>query len=116
MSPHTRRPCLGGLTTATALALVRMPAAAVKPVTIHGVEIFPVEIPVSAAGRDASNDHRFTVVKVETGASVRGYRFAGPAVSVLSEVRKLLVGQDLFAIERHLQRGLIRWGGVEHAG
>src|SRR5262249_15359828 len=33
----------------------------------------------------------------------------------LPEVRKVLVGQDLFAVERHLRHGLIRWGGVEHA-
>jgi L-alanine-DL-glutamate epimerase-like enolase superfamily enzyme len=46
---------------------------------------------------------------------VRGYSFAGPRGYVLSEVRKVLVGQDLFAIERHLRQGLIQWGGVEHA-
>jgi D-galactarolactone cycloisomerase len=101
--------------TAAALAPVRTLAAAVKPVTIRGVDIFPIAIPVTAAERDASYDHRFTVVKVETSAGVRGYSFAGPPTPVLPEVRKLLVGQDLFAIDRHLQNGLIRWGGVEHA-
>jgi D-galactarolactone cycloisomerase len=117
VSLHTRRRFLGGLLTAAALAPVRTLAAAVKPVTIREVEIFPIEIPVTAAERDgeAAYDSRFTVVKVETSAGVRGYSFAGPATAVLPEVRTLLLGQDLFAIERHLQHGLIRWGGVEHA-
>ena len=116
MSPHTRRQFIGGLMTAAALAPVRTLAAAVKPVTIRDVDIFPIEIPVTAAERDASYDHRFSVVKVETSAGTRGYSFAGPPAAVLPEVRKVLLGQDLFAIERHLlQHGLIRWGGVEHA-
>jgi D-galactarolactone cycloisomerase len=114
VSPHTRRQFLGAL-TAAALAPVRALAAAVKPVTIRGVDIFPVEVPVTPAERDAGHDYRFTVVKVETDAGARGYSFAGPPAQALAEVRKLLVGQDLFAIERHLRNGLIRWGGVEHA-
>jgi len=113
--PHTRRQFIGGLMTAAALTPVRTLATAVKPVTIRDVDIFPIEIPVTAAERDASYDYRFTVVKVETSAGVRGYSFAGPPTAVLPEVRKVLLGQDLFAIERHLEHGLMRWGGVEHA-
>src|SRR5262249_6041553 len=115
VSPHTRRQFLGGLLTAAALAPVRALAAAVKPVTIQDVAIFPIEIPVTAAERHASYDHRFMVVKIETSAGVRGYSFAGPPTPVLADVRKVLLGRDLFAIERHLEQGLIRWGGVEHA-
>ena len=101
---------------AAILAPVRALASAVKPVTIRDVDIFPIEIPVSPAEHDAGFDHRFTVVRVETDAGVRGYSFAGPpSPRALAEVRTLLVGQDLFAIERHLRHGLIRWGGVEHA-
>jgi len=33
----------------------------------------------------------------------------------LPAVRRLLTGQDLFAIEKHLDNGLEKWGGVEHA-
>jgi D-galactarolactone cycloisomerase len=97
-------------------APLRALAAAVKPVTVRGVDIFPIEIPVSPAEHDAGVDHRFTVVRVETDAGVRGYSFAGPPTPrALQEARATLVGQDLFAIERHLRNGLIRWGGVEHA-
>src|SRR5947208_13757684 len=100
MRHPTRRELLSGLMGAAILAPVRALAAAVKPVTIRGVDIFPIEIPVTEAERDASYDHRFTVVKIETSAGVRGYSFAGPPTPVLPEVRKLLVGQDLLAIER----------------
>jgi D-galactarolactone cycloisomerase len=115
MRDFTRRDFLGGLTAASILGPVRALARAVKPVTIRGVDIIPIEIPVSTAEHDAGYDHRFNVVKVETDAGVRGYSFAGPPEQVLPEIRTLLVGQDLFAIERHLRYGLIRWGGVEHA-
>jgi D-galactarolactone cycloisomerase len=116
MGYSTRRRFLGGLMAAAILAPVRALAVSVKPVTIRGVDIFPTEIPVSAAEHDAGVDHRFTVVRVETDAGVRGYSFAGPtSPQALPEVRAILAGQDLFAIERHLASGLIRWGGVEHA-
>jgi L-alanine-DL-glutamate epimerase-like enolase superfamily enzyme len=101
--------------TAALLAPVRSLAVAVKPITIRGLDIFPIEIPVSPAAHDAGVDHRFTVVRVQTDAGIRGYSFAGPSPAVLPEARAMLVGQDLFAIERHLRHGLIRWGGVEHA-
>ncbi len=97
------------------LSPLRSLAAAVMPVKIREVDIFPIDIPVSQAEHDAGFDHRYIVVKIGTGAGVRGYSFAGPRGDVLSEVRKVLVGQDLFAIERHPRQGLIQWGGVEHA-
>src|SRR5262245_28513524 len=102
MRDPTRRGFLGRLMAAAILAPVRALARAVKPVTIRGVDFIPIEIPVSPAEHDAGFEHQFTVVKVETDAGVRGYSFAGPPVQVLPEVRTLLVGQDLFAIERHL--------------
>jgi L-alanine-DL-glutamate epimerase-like enolase superfamily enzyme len=101
--------------TATILGPLRSLAAAAKPVTIRDVDIFPVQIPVSRAEHDAGLDHRYTVVRIGTDVGVRGYSFAGPRPGTLPEARKLLVGQDLFAVERHLRHGLIRWGGVEHA-
>jgi D-galactarolactone cycloisomerase len=116
MQQPTRRKFLCEMMAAGLLAPVRALAAAVKPITIRDVDLFRVEIPVSPAERDAKFDHRFLVVKIETDAGVRGYSFAGPtSTQVLPEVRKVLVGQDLFAIERHLDRGLIQWGGIEHA-
>src|SRR3954452_8775455 len=118
MRTMTRRAILGGATAALAasLAPLRLLAAAVKPIRIREVDIFPIEIPVSPSERDAGLDHRFTVVRIGTDSGVRGYSFAGPGPGqVLDEMRGMLVGQDLFAVERHLRHGLIRWGGVEDA-
>ena len=117
MRAPTRRDflCAAAAATATILRPLRSLAAAVNPVTIREVEIFPIEIPVSRAEHEAGLDHHYTVVKIVTSVGVRGYSFAGPSPSVLPEVRKVLVGQDLFAVQRHLRLGLIQWGGVEHA-
>ena len=114
---QTRRIFLGTAIASSAAILgpLRSLAETVKPVMIRDVDIFPIDIPVSRAEHEAGHDHHFLVVKVVTDAGVRGYSFAGPQSEVLPEVRKRLVGQDLFAIERHLRHGLIQWGGVEHA-
>lgn len=114
----TRRELFAVATAALAgsLAPPRVLAAAAGPIKIRDVEIFPIDIPVSPSEHDAGLDHRFMVVKITTDAGIRGYSFAGPGpAQALGEVRKLLVGHDLFAVERHLRHGLIRWGGVEHA-
>ncbi len=117
LSEPTRRDFLrvAAATTATLLGPIRSLAAAVKPVRITEVDIFPIEIPVSRAEHDAGLDHQYTVVRIGTDAGVRGYSFAGPGRVDVGEVCKVLVDQDLFAVERHLRRDLIQWGGVEHA-
>jgi hypothetical protein len=55
------------------------------------------------------------VAKVETDIGVTGYSFdRGRDYEQLDTViRPVLVGEDLFAIERHLQMGLVRWGGLD---
>ena len=111
----TRRQVVGGMVAAT-LSPLRVLAGAVKPVRIRDVDVFSLDIPVSPAEHEGGFDHHYAVVRIETDAGVRGYSFAGPqGERALREVRGLLVGQDLFAVERHLRRGLVRWGGVEHA-
>jgi L-alanine-DL-glutamate epimerase-like enolase superfamily enzyme len=118
MQHVARRGFFGSMMAASAAILtpVRVLAEAVKPITIRDVDLFSIDVPVSPAEHNAGFDHRFTVVRIETDAGVRGYSFAGPrSMRVLHEIRGVLVGQDLFAVERHLRRGLIQWGGVEHA-
>jgi len=100
---------------AAALAPVHRLRAAVKPVQIRDVEIFAVDVPVSKAESEAGFNHRYSVVRITTDAGVRGISFAGPSPKELPEVRRILVGQDLFNVEQHLKNGLARWGGVEHA-
>jgi L-alanine-DL-glutamate epimerase-like enolase superfamily enzyme len=117
MGEHTRRDFLKSSAVASALVLepVRALAAAVKPVRIRDVDLFPIDIPVSKAESEAGINHRYVVTKIVTDAGVNGYSFAGPSPKLLPDVRQVLVGKDLFAIEHHLKSGLTRWGGVEHA-
>ncbi|MBM3784830.1 MAG: mandelate racemase/muconate lactonizing enzyme family protein [Acidobacteria bacterium] len=85
------------------------------PVRVTGVEIYDIRIPVTQDEAEAGLMHAFNVVEVATSAGVTGYSFAGPGTAHLPAVRRLLTGQDLFAIEKHLDNGLEKWGGVEHA-
>ena len=91
-------------------------AATAKPVRITGVDSFSIRIPISEEDTAIGKINGYTVAQVDTDAGVRGYSFAGPSPSLLdTRIRPALVGQDLFAIERHLQAGLLEWGGLEHA-
>ncbi len=102
--------------TATLLEPIRAVADAVKPVRITAIDVFPIEIPIAQQDADAGRMNRYTVSRVETDAGVTGYSFSGPDPKLLdSDIRPALVGQDLFAIERHLEKGLIHWWGLEHA-
>ena len=98
-----------GLGTLAALAVEA------KQVKISGIDIYPIRLPATADELAAGAQADYNVVEVSTDAGVKGFSFAGPAISALPGVRALLVGQDLFAIERHLDNGLEKWGGVEHA-
>lgn len=100
---------------AAAVAPFERLRAQVKQVRITGIDVYPVEVPVTREEAEALVNHRYLAVEVHTDGGVRGYSFAGPAVAELPRIRELLVGQNLFAIERHLRHGLARWGGVEHA-
>ena len=108
----SRRNVLG---LGTGLAALHSLRAAVKPVRITGVDLFPINIPVTAAESEAGVNHRYIVAKVQTDAGMNGYSFAGAPAQMLPEVRRALVGQDLFNIDQHLKNGIGRWGGVEHA-
>jgi L-alanine-DL-glutamate epimerase-like enolase superfamily enzyme len=108
----SRRDLLRG---ALGFAVVGALSAAVKPVRITDVDLFGIQIPVSPEEATAGVQNRFTVAKVITDAGVNGYAFGGPRASALGDVKKILVGEDLFNLERQLQRGLLQWGGVEHA-
>ena len=128
MVEMTRREllALGGLAAGTLLDPVRALAEAVKPVRIRGVELFRLDIPASQEDLEVSrkigwsvNDwHRATpgVVKVATDAGIDGYSFyGGYRAEALPQIRQILAGKDLFAIEQHLKHGLGQWAGVEHA-
>jgi len=112
MPEITRRGFLGIPMGFAAVAALR---AAVKPVRIADVDLFEVDIPVSAAEDTAGFLHRYSVAKVGTDAGVSGYSFAGPPPGTLHLVKDALVGKDLFNIDSQLHDGIWQWGGVEHA-
>ena len=102
------------MSSAGAAACARL-AAAVKPVRITDIDLYDIDIPVSATESEAGVMHRYPVAEVRTDVGVTGYSFAGHPASERARVKQLLVGKDLFAIEQHVHDGLYRWGGVEHA-
>ena len=126
------------------LSPVKAIAADVKPVRIKEVENFAIVIPVSSTEAHAGVMSRIGVTRVTVESGVRGYSFGNfggggrgaapapsagaPAVRVggpggapipnpvrFAQMRDALIGADLFAIEQHLQRGLIYEGGFEEA-
>ena len=105
------------------LAPIKALGAEVKPIRIKNVETFNIEIPATPTEVEAGVTNRTAVVRVETESGVRGYSFGaagggggrGAAAPGFALIREALVGADLFAMEQHLKRGLINWGGIEEA-
>jgi L-alanine-DL-glutamate epimerase-like enolase superfamily enzyme len=117
-------------TWSSLLGGVKALAAEVKTVRIKEIENFPIVIPASPAEVQAGVLSRLMVTRVTTESGVRGYAFGGgfgaraagrstaPALLdpvPFEEVRKALLGADLFAMEQHLQRGLLYQGVLEEA-
>jgi L-alanine-DL-glutamate epimerase-like enolase superfamily enzyme len=104
-----------GALVAPVLAPLRAAAAEAKRVRITGIEAFRVRVPAGAV---------FGVSRVHTDAGVNGTSFVPcPEEALQRFVRPTLVGEDLFAIDRHMARlqafrgesGVQEWSGVEHA-
>ncbi len=104
---------------------VRALSAEVHTVRITDIESFRVRIPKN--GGDELNDPRvyeYGVSRVHTDAGITGTSFIPCPNEILQRwVKPTLVGQDLFAIDRHVERlqmqrgesGVQIWSGVEHA-
>ena len=113
-----RRDLLRGGAAALAAGLLdplRAVAAEAKRVRISGVEAFRVRVPSGAV---------FHASRVHTDAGVTGTSFVPCQDDVLQHyVKPVLVGEDLFAIDRHMARiqafrgesGVQSWSGIEHA-
>src|SRR5437773_2370088 len=137
MTNYTRRKLLitlAGSATASLLGPIRALARDIKPVRIKMIDVFPIEIPTPREEVEMGVMNAYQVARVDTDVGVRGYSFAqymvatpqpdsdwgysfdGPSPELLDRViRPVLVGKDLFSIEDHLKRGLVEWGGIEHA-
>ena len=115
----------------TLLTPVRAIAADVKSVRIRTIETFNIQIPASQTEVEAGVMNRASVTRVVTESGVRGYSFGGPGdggfrpggrgtasaarAGTFPQIRDALVGADLFAVEEHLNKGLLNWGGIEEA-
>ncbi len=117
-----RREFLASLAAGSVAAL---PALAAAPrVKIAGVESFTLRVPHEGREPDPLKIYRYAATRVHTDAGVTGTSFIGVPEGLLAGwVRPTLVGDDLFAVDRHLKRlqmqrgesGVQAWSGVEHA-
>ena len=106
-----------GAQAAMAAPLHRLKAEARK-IAIKSVTTFDVMVPPTAPApptRTGGPPGRTNVTCVETVSGVRGYSFLGSTAQQIAAAQPVLVGADLFEIENHLKKGLIRWGGIEEA-
>ena len=67
----------GASVTGRLLEPVRAIAQSVKPVRITRIEGFSIQIPIPAEEAAMGKNSRYSVVRLETDAGVRGYSFAG---------------------------------------
>ena len=123
----TRRMIIGGAAAAISTRLVeplRAIAAESRRVRITNVESFRVRVPPDGGARDPLRDYDYGVTRVYTDAGVTGTSFVPCPLEVMERwVKPTLAGDDLFAVDRHLDRlqmergesGVQSWSGVEHA-
>src|SRR5262249_39740720 len=105
MAHMTRREMLAA-SMAAVMAPLRAVAAAAKPVRIKDVELYAIRLPATQAEIAAGVNHAYQVVELSTDAGVTGYSFAGTSPNAIPELRRILAGKDLFAVEQHLRDGL----------
>ena len=115
----------------TLLAPVQALAADVKPIRIKTIETFNIQLPATPTEIEAGVTYRAAVTRVVTESGVSGYSFGGAgdggyqpgggrgrgsaAGARFPQMRDALIGADLFAVEEHLKKGLLNWGGIEEA-
>jgi D-galactarolactone cycloisomerase len=101
-----------------AIAAQSSPAARSPRLRITRVESFNARVPSAEGGTV------YPVTRVHTDAGITGTSFIGCPEELLERwVRPTLVGDDVFAVDRHLKRlqmqrgesGVQAWSGVEHA-
>jgi D-galactarolactone cycloisomerase len=127
MSPdrYSRRELFSrGLGAAAALAGVQaLPALEKAPrLRITNIESFSLRVPDPHP--DPLKRYDYAVTRVHTDGGIVGTSFLGCPQGVLEGwVKPTLIGEDVFAIDRHLKRlqmergesGVQSWSGVEHA-
>jgi D-galactarolactone cycloisomerase len=83
---------------------------------ITDIECLSIRVPIPPEEAAKGKIYQFGMVRVCTDEDIRGYGFRNIDIDTLEgAVKPALVGQDPFAIERHLEAGLMQWPMVEHA-
>lgn len=112
------------LSSVPALKAQSLPAGKPPRIKITNIESFNLRPGGGAPGGRGRGDGGFQVTRVHTDAAITGTAFLSTPSNVLEGwVKPTLVGEDLFAIDRHLSRlqmqrgesGVQSWSGVEHA-
>lgn len=121
----SRREILSRTVGALGAATVTIPGFANTPrVRITNVESFYVRIPPPGGSPEPETYYGSGVCRVHTDAGIAGTSFLPCPQEILNNwIKPTLVGDDLFAIDRHLKRlqmqrgesGVQIWSGVEHA-
>ena len=111
----------GALITAGAAAKpygTRLPSPEIK---ITSIESFDIQLPQARDNKRFLPTYRGmtagrnNVVKISTDAGVAGYSFLGATLHEVSNAAAFLVGQNLFAVDTYLPRGLLNWPAVEES-
>jgi L-alanine-DL-glutamate epimerase-like enolase superfamily enzyme len=106
------------------LAAQSVPAGKPPRLRITNIESFAVKVPAGEYPPDPLKLYRYGVTRVHTNEGITGTSFIAVPPNVLeSWVKPALMGEDLFAVDRHLERlqtmrGIAAeqtWSGVEHA-
>jgi L-alanine-DL-glutamate epimerase-like enolase superfamily enzyme len=112
------------LSSVAAMAAQSTPAGRAPRVKITDIESFSVAVTAEEGALAGGRRGAVQVTRVHTDAGVTGTAFLGtPAPLIERWVKPTLVGEDVFAIDRHLQRlqmqrgesGVQAWSAVEHA-
>jgi D-galactarolactone cycloisomerase len=94
-----------------ATSTVRTLGRAAGRVTVSGVESFDIQMPAPRGGKfvptySGLTPGRNNVVKLTTSAGVSGHSFLGAVLGEVEAARGLLSGNDLFAVDVAVKRGL----------
>jgi len=116
------------LTSLASLPAAEFASPAPRPgpsqVRITDIECFSVAVPPEGDRPDPLKTYQYPVTRVRTDAGVTGTSFFAVPRDILEKwIKPTLVGEDLFAVDRHLKRlqmqrgesGVQSWSAVEHA-
>ncbi len=130
MAAYTRRELMRGIGAGAAAAALPPFLEAQQQnrdsqIRITKIETFRITIPTDGGAEpDPFRIYGYQVNRVHTDAGIVGTSFVrGDAALIERWVKPTLEGEDLFAVDRHMQRlqmqrgesGVQSWSGVEHA-